>query len=191
MITHEINRPKPLLPISRIQHVREVVANVLAGRNPQQALQQQNPQFLERVQGAGCTYMGKTGYAMWIEDEVKARFKKDMYVTLRRTAYIPDKIPGPLFRVADIQEVNWMAPINNTWNEPEALYIQHVNNRFCKWWCPAAVRPLNEEEMKLVDARNKESTLEHSGEAALAAEATERTSGADLPNEQQNDSYSG
>jgi hypothetical protein len=170
MITHEIKKTRPSVvgqPHRALRHIRERITEVLANRNPPEHTALTHDPKLDREQGAGAQYMAKLGYTMWIEEEVRPKYPKGSLCTLRGLAYIPGHVPEPMYVVAEIQEVNWMAPIHPNYNEPACLWIQHITRKgVTGWWCPCGLRPLNVHELELIEKRKMEKDADARNKAA-------------------------
>lgn len=142
MLTYEIRKPTKLTPLV------EKMQNILHLRKPQQ---QQWPNTSPFPKTGQERYMGKLEFAKWIE-ELKKELKKGDFMTLATNVYVPERIPFPLFRIADIQEIHWNAPIGSVHEEPRALYCYSVRSPTVQMqYEPKVLRKLNDEEFKLVN----------------------------------------
>lgn len=106
--------------------------------------------------------MGKLGYATWLNEFVYPKFKKGTLVTLRQTPFIPSRYPVWWSEVTEIQEVHYMADIDRHTRDPKAVGLRHTDSNFNGpvWYPPAALRPLNPEEINLIDyVRNPAETV--------------------------------
>jgi hypothetical protein len=99
--------------------------------------------------------MPKIEFAQWIE-EVKKEWPSGTLCTLASLAYVPGREPVPVFKVVDIMEIHWNAPIGEVHQQPRCVHV--VSERYASShisYEPKTLRKLTDEEIKHVDARNK------------------------------------
>jgi hypothetical protein len=139
VITHEINKPTPVLPVVLRNSINEAVNRARAP-------------MMERD-----SYWGKLEYAHWIEEEVKKKWKRGDYATIRGVVEIEGSIPAPLFQVDQIQEIHFMAPVSDVAKEPRCMMMRNAQGSIPISYCPSMLRPLSEKELELVRLRDQSS----------------------------------
>jgi hypothetical protein len=107
-----------------------------------------------KVQGQ---IMDKIAFAKWVEGpEVRERFEIGGYATIASAVYVPNKAPTTVFIIDHIQEIHYLAPLDADTKQPRCLGVKQQQGSQVVMYPPIKLRPLNDEENKLVDLRNKE-----------------------------------
>lgn len=99
--------------------------------------------------------MEKIYFAKFVEEEVKPRFKVGQLCTVKGIPFFPKRIPDPLWRVEEITEVTWMAPIDENTHQPRCVLVSSVSSGIYAPMPPNALRALHDEELTLVNFRDK------------------------------------
>ena len=101
--------------------------------------------------------MDKVPYTQWLEGEVRPRFPRGSLCTIAAISPDSTKIPVPVFVVDELQEVCWMAAIDNEQGQPRCVGVKNKNIHTAQiWYPPALLRPLTVEEVALVHIRDNE-----------------------------------
>lgn len=106
-----------------------------------------------------ATTWGKFKYTKWLEEKVRPEWPVGTLCTLKAIAYVLNQIPHPTFKVVELQEVCWMAPIAEITDEPRAVVVRTICPTSMGLaqipYPPGVLRKLTEEELKLVYLRNQ------------------------------------
>jgi hypothetical protein len=138
MLTYEIKKP---VQQSVIQNIRQSFRDKLDER--------EKDRFRHN-------YMDKIEFAIWIEG-IKERFPKGTLVTMAAIPYQTDAIPPAVFKVNDIQEIHFMAPMDEyVPKQPKCVIVDSTKYDIQAVYCPKTLRKLTDEEVQLVHLRNKE-----------------------------------
>lgn len=125
--------------------------------------------------------MDKVAYAKYIENIVKKRFHTGQPVTIASATFTPGKMPPTVFIIDHIQEVHTFVRYEIDTKEPRCLGIKPKLSDVVIMYPPSKLRPLNTEELKLVNAPNPEtgatSTETDKAGAARQAVSTEESEG--------------
>lgn len=107
----------------------------------------------------GPVIMAKLAYAQWIEGEVKPMFPKGKLVTFASYQPQAGKEPIVTFKVAEVQEISYLAPVDEVHDQPRAVLILPVTiaGNSPIPYAPKALRELTEEEQTLVQLRHPKS----------------------------------
>jgi hypothetical protein len=166
VITHEILKPRPP---TIVQEVRSRVLALVDHRRRQSA--EENLHY-----NLGQKYMDKIPYTKWLEDTVRPKFPKGSLCTMRGLPYIPGTIPGAVLTVEELQEVCWMAPVDDNTNEPRCIVVRNTRiNQGQITYPPALLRPLTQEENDLVHARDKAAQVLKESEERGTSPSAEHT----------------
>jgi hypothetical protein len=157
VFTYEIVRPHAVESLPQ-GHVRSIIQQA---RNTALALVQQRapnptPDQDGFIRQNGRMYMDKVPYTKWLEGSVRPVFPRGRLATLKVLPIKPEVIPSPLFTIDDLQEVCWMAAMDNEWHEPRCVAVKprHLATSAQIWYPPALLRPLSLEEVTLVHLRD-------------------------------------
>lgn len=154
MITHEIKKPILSTIVPFVRHgtpLMDRVKDVLG-------IGSQKDDAYTYHHSMGVKYMDKVPYTRWLEGIVRPKFPVGTLCTMRAAPYVPGQLPKPIFVVSDLQEVCYMAPVSLETGEPKCIFVKYeptgINVTIA--YAPASLRPLTEEELKLVNTRNQE-----------------------------------
>lgn len=180
MISYEIRKKRPEpehppnVPATRYRNVGDVVRESRMNREQAQAAwipaaqreQQQQEQteypITRRSSGTPITAisMGKIGYSRWLDEMVHPYFHKGQWVTLKSHAYTIGEIPPFVLQVLDINELYYDVEMDFTSREPRAVFVKSLSGLLSTYYPPCKLRPLNTEEVKLLDKlRNQEAPV--------------------------------
>jgi hypothetical protein len=137
-------------------HVRSIIQQA---RDTASALMQQrapSPSQDGFIRQHGQKYLDKVPYTKWLEGSVRPVFPRGRLATFKVIAIKPEMAPSPLFVIDDLQEVCWMAAIDDQWGEPRCVAVRPRNLASSAqiWYPPALLRPLSLEEVNIVHLRD-------------------------------------
>lgn len=142
MIVLEIKKPVPEVPPHREGFLHRITTYAQSrGHTPT---------------SPAIRHMEKSSFIKFIEEEVKPNFKVGQLCTTRGLPFFPNRIPDPLWRIEEITEVTWMAPMDENLNQPRCLLVCSFKSGIYAPLPPKAVRLLNDEELAIVSLRNQE-----------------------------------
>jgi hypothetical protein len=140
--------------VPKVSHIREIVRQHRPNVGVGGRLSDFSPADI--LYQNGVPYLAKQAYNRWLENSVYPKFKKGTLATMRGLAYVPDVVPNPIMIVSDIQEISYMAPLDESWKEPRCVVVQNYKHQLAFiTYPPSLLRPLQPEELKLVHARDQ------------------------------------
>lgn len=102
-------------------------------------------------------FMTKVEYAKWVEQKVKVIFPKGSFVTFKALSETKGRLPPTVFKIIDIQEIHWNAPLDYIHKEPKCLVLKALHLDPVVMMAPSNVRHLTDEELQLALTRHPES----------------------------------
>lgn len=106
----------------------------------------------------GPKYMDKLSYAKWLENTVRPQWPIGVLCTFHRIEEQEHRVPVPLFRLVDLQEIHMLAPIAEYVNEPRCLVVECSSFKGSSQTCypPGLLRKLTVREIELVHLRDQQ-----------------------------------
>ena len=147
MITHEIIKP---VPKTIYERAKDSVLHLIG--TPRQP--EHNPTPGSRAYSHGEMFMAKVDYARWIE-RIKVDFPVNSLRTLSSLAYVPGQVPVPLYKVIQIMEIHWNAPLCEVHKEPRCVLVVTEKYHVPVPYSPKMLRKLTTEELELVRIRDQ------------------------------------
>lgn len=195
MLTHEIRKPE-VLRRPGYDHYRGPQGMAHLGNHWQQHRMQQQQQQREHgrpplpviappVTRGESQYMAKIEYAKWVESDRVRKFKVGRMCTIASEVYAPGRLPSVVLLVDHIQEIHFMAPIDETTDEPKCVGVKQGMFAQPLMYPPCRLRPLNLEEERLVNLRDQEARTKDvahggaQGEGQSQREATQEAERSD------------
>jgi hypothetical protein len=162
VITHEIKKPVQTYIQSLAQRTRDTLSLV---RSQHGTPSETTAPDAGRYMTKSNEYMGKTEYARWLETSIRPVFGVGKLVSVVGYPFIPNRIPVPLYKVCELQEIHWMAPVEPSHqHQPRCVGVRSYSHpeSGLLWYPPCLLRPLQKEEMELVHLRDQEDPNESS-----------------------------
>lgn len=120
-----------------------------------------------RIGRESALAMSKIGYTKWLDEMVIPRFGKGTFVTLRSNPFVPGRVPDHCYLVIELQEIHYMALLDRETRDPCCVGLLAMNSivggdRIPMWYPPAKLRPLQPEEMEIINDLLRNQTHQNS-----------------------------